>query len=161
MTRPSACWRLRELGLRCTSADGHAAHGASWRDTVPGEARALAVADRLLSALPGECRPLDTPATAGRSFRGWRRRAPCVTRARARTRCTFSDPTCASRAMLLSRRPLRRSPGRRRSPARPPPGAAACRGPRRRACARAARGPRCRTRLAAASPAALPGAACM
>ena len=158
MTRPSACWRLRELGLPCTSADGHAAHGASWRDTVPGEARALAVADRLLSALPGECRPLGSPRDRWPFVQG----LAATTRARARAQdapfliprlrlvrcCYLAGRLVVLRAVAAAQRAL-------------PPGAAACRGPRRQACARAARGPRCRTRLAAASPAALPVAACM
>ena len=47
--------RFGGLGLRCASSDRHAAHWASWCDTLPVvQARAPAAAERLLRALRGE-----------------------------------------------------------------------------------------------------------
>ena len=56
--------RFGGLGLRSTSSDSHAAHWASWCDTLPViSARAPAAATRLVRALSGE-EPLPSTAAA-------------------------------------------------------------------------------------------------
>ena len=81
--------RFGGLGLRCASSDRHAAHWASWCDTLPVvQARAPAAAERLLRALRGEgVLPCATAAILGRSRAGSDSLPMLATS--ARTRCTF------------------------------------------------------------------------